>query len=186
MSGALADGTTISAKSAVAQDGTWPLYVGLYSGKGELFGWQSFVATGFQDVGGNFSWIKNNNAGGKLYPNGFNLATNDFGSVFNPQLSPVTAFSSAYVELMGGNLPVSITNGMSVSLGNVITNLGPNKMSFKLSGSGKSGLFTGTISEPGSHKSVSFGGALDQKLSEGAGSFQGATQSGNVTVSPNP
>jgi hypothetical protein len=186
LSGALADGTTISGKSMVAGDGTWPLFISLYSGKGELFGWQDFTSTGFEDAGGSFSWIKLAGAGGKLYPAGFTVATNDFGSVFNPQVQPVTSFSSGFLELVAGDLSQGITNSISVSTANVITNLGPNKLSLKLGNSGKNGLFTGTITEPGNHKTINFSGALDQKLGYGAGSFQGSTQSGSVTLSPNP
>src|SRR5439155_1909855 len=43
MAGSLADGTSFSESAPVSNNGFWPVYVPLYSGKGALIGWLAFT-----------------------------------------------------------------------------------------------------------------------------------------------
>ena len=182
LSGTLADGTKISQTATLSGDGLWPLYVPLYSGKGQLLSWQTFAITVDQDISGLFSWIKQTNTAAKLYPNGFSFENTSVGSAYNPQLVPVTGFTNANVLLTGGNLAGPIANTVTVTTKNKVINVSGSKLTLTLTPS--QGLFKGSVLNANTGKSVSFTGALLQKQLTGSGYFLGTNQSGHVSFSP--
>ena len=81
-SGMLADGTKISQSSQVSGNGTWPLFVPLYKGKGMLIAWISFTNRASDDLHGAVNWIKQSDLLAHYYSGGFALAGMPFGSVY--------------------------------------------------------------------------------------------------------
>jgi hypothetical protein len=179
LSGALGDNTKISQSSALTPDLQWPLYVSLYSGKGQVLGWLTFSESGIEDLGGDVSWIKTPDMAAKFYPGGFNVEMDATGAIFDKLLSPLTGFSQGLASFTGGN-SAGFANSFQVDAKNKIINLGPSKMSLKLNSS--SGLFSGSAVDPNTGKTVKFKGALHQKLEEGRGVFPGTTQTGSIWI----
>ena len=62
VAGMLADNTPFALKKPLAKDGSWPLYVSLYSGKGSIFGWVTNYADTsvdlMNDLAGDLFWIR--------------------------------------------------------------------------------------------------------------------------------
>jgi len=200
-SGTLGDGTKVSQGTFVSADGQWPLYSTLYSQKGSILGFLTFTNEPTDDLSGLVNWFKPPVPNSKLYPGGFTIETNAFGSIYSFFKGiPVLNFSPVIIEngvvvpnfgagpgqvvLEGGGLTQNITNNIILSSKNVVTNEGPNKMSMSINTS--SGLFHGNIVDPATHKSIVFNGAVLQKTNIGAGTFLGTTQSGQVLVTPQP
>jgi hypothetical protein len=57
-SGRLADHTPVTQSVPLSKDGQWPLYVGLYGGKGSLLSWVTFHTNPAPSMSGVVSWIK--------------------------------------------------------------------------------------------------------------------------------
>jgi hypothetical protein len=200
-SGTLGDGTKVSQGTFVSADGQWPLYSTLYSQKGSILGFLTFTNEPTDDLSGLVNWFKPPVPNSKLYPGGFTIETNAFGSIYSFFKGiPVLNFSPVIIEngvvvpnfgagpgqvvLEGGGLTQNITNNIILGSKNLVTNEGPNKMSMSINTS--SGLFHGNIVDPATHKSIVFNGAVLQKTNIGAGTFLGTTQSGQVLVTPQP
>jgi hypothetical protein len=200
-SGTLGDGTKVSQGTFVSADGQWPLYSTLYSQKGSILGFLTFTNEPTDDLSGLISWFKPPVPNSKLYPGGFTVETNAFGSIYSFFRGiPVLNFSPVIIEngvvvpsfgagpgqvvLEGGGITQSITNNIVLGANNVVTNKGPNRMSMTIVTS--SGLFQGSIVNPATGKSIAFNGAVLQKTNIGAGTFLGTTQSGRVSITRQP
>jgi len=83
------------------------------------------------------------------------------------------------VEFSGGNLGTDFSNAISLA-GNKVTNLGTNKLSLSINAS--SGLFSGSVVDPSSGKSLKFGGAILQKQNIGSGFLLGTSRSSHVAL----
>jgi hypothetical protein len=185
VSGTLGDGKPLTAAAFVSSHSQWPLYASLYSKKGILIGWLTFTnnPVTLSDMEGVVSWIKPGQTGTKVYPNGFdwpyNSETNNiFGSAFTNRV-PLLSWTSGVMILEDGNLPLSITNGLSIGSGGEVT--GPNKLKLKIATSGaKAGLIKGSVVSPETGKAITVKGALFQKQDAGFGSFLGTDQSGSI------
>jgi hypothetical protein len=185
LSGALADGTTLTETAPLSKSGAWPLYVSLYAGKGTLVGWISLTNRASDDLNGTLTWIKPAMPLAKLYPAGFNEAVTATGSFYTPpptSTSQIIGPSITAVSFADGDLASSFTNTVTVSAGNKIINDSTNRLSLSLVTS--SGLLRGTVTPPGSTRSLSVHGALLQKLNLGYGYFLGPNQSGSVFLGP--
>jgi hypothetical protein len=82
--GTLADGTKVAQRVPLSRRGEWPLYVGIYSGKGSVLSWLSVANRAFDDITGLMSWIKIPQSTAKYYPGGFALETAALGSRYTP------------------------------------------------------------------------------------------------------
>jgi len=182
LKGALADGTKISQTATVSGDGEWPLYLSLYSGQGQVFGWLAFAGTVEQNPGGLFNWIKLANSKAKLYRAGFEIETNAIGSYYNPSLVPVTTFGNGVVVLAGGNLVSGIVDGVTVSSNNKVTSSTGSKL--KLTLKPAQGSFSGSVPDTRTGKKVKFNGVILQSQGFGSGYFLGSTESGYVYFGP--
>jgi len=180
-SGSLADGTKLSQSVAATTDRQWPLFATLYSGQGQILGWLTFESIEDRDVGGLVRWTKQPGAAPRYYPAGFDLETKITGSAYNAGLNPITGFSRGTLALSGGNLPADIVNQITIT-NNKVTNLSSNKLSLSLNKS--QGLFSGSVKDPATGKTISFKGALRQKARLGEGYFLGTDQSGSVRLAP--
>jgi hypothetical protein len=153
LSGVLADGTKITQSSQLSADGSWPLFVPLYSGKGLLMAWVSFENRAEDDLHGAINWIKGPDLLSKFYRDGFAMEGNTVGALFAP--SSALALNTQVAKLQ------SEGNG-------VIT---------KISVSKSTGTFKGSMLDKTTGKPVSFQGALLLKTDTGYGFILGNGQS---------
>jgi hypothetical protein len=191
--GTLADGTKVAQKSFLSARSTWPFYASLYSGKGSILGWLTFTndLVLLDDLGGPLSWFKLPQPRAKFYPAGFTLQTEAAGSVYSPAYfantngnNALLNFTNGLVVLENGGLTQPITNHISISSKNKVTNLDANKLSLTFATT--SGFFHGAVTDPASLKSIPFNGALLQKQTNGSGFFLNGNESGRVILTPLP
>lgn len=179
-SGALADGTKISSKGNLLPNGQCPFYVGLYSGKGSIFGWLTLTDT---NITGTVDWFKLSGATGKLYTDGITNVSDVVGSIYSFTTGvPVLNLTNGQVIFSGGNLPGSFTNLVTLSTANKITNGSTNALTMSITTA--SGLFKVTATDPSTGKSVSGNGVVLQNQNSGGGFFLGTNQSGGVFFGP--
>ncbi len=187
-SGTLGDGTKISQRTFISRDGLWPFYSSLYGGKGSIIGWLAFFSETNTDINGALSWFKLAQPQTKLYPAGFSLQTTGMGSFYSPAYflstngSPILNFTNGILVLEGGNLSQSVTNQITLSGNNKITNQSSNKLTLTISSG--TGRFNGSVVVPDTRKTIQFNGAVLQKQNRGAGFFLGTNQSGRVILVP--
>ena len=182
-SGALSDGTKVTQTATLSDQGVWPFYVSLYSGKGSMFGWLFFANETDNDIHGPLLWTKFPQTTAKFYPAGFTNRLETTGSTYRfTNGLPVLDFTDGQVWFENGNLPASFTNQIALSLANKITNLSTNKLTLTITT--PSGLFKGSATDPVSGKAISINGVVLQKLNVGYGFFLGTNQTGRVYFGP--
>jgi hypothetical protein len=180
--GILSDGTKATQKVPISQNGDWPLYVGLYGGKGSLLGWTSVTNHEDGDLNGILSWSKAA-AAGKLYANGFtNNATLTGSRYTRPNSGRVLNLINGFVTFTGGDLSAPFTNHVTLTEDNRFANLSTNKLTLSITPA--TGLFAGIGTDPATGKSIPFKGAVLRKQNRASGHFLGPTQSGRVSVDP--
>jgi Divergent InlB B-repeat domain len=183
-SGALADGAKISQGVTISQDSQWPLYSSLYSGKGLLLGTPVFANDTLSDFNGPLIWIKSPNPSARFYPAGFDQESYTLGSLYVAPTgtNAVAQLPDATLSFVGGNLSSNFVNVVSVGARSKITNLSSNKLSMSfVSGSG---IYSGSVVDPGTGKTFSFGGAMLQKRNAGYGFLSGTNQASQVLLAP--
>ncbi len=170
-SGVLPDGTKVSQKSSLSKNGIWPLFAAPYNGAGSFLGWM--YCTNGSDITGSGLWIVP--AGqNKLYPQGLTNRLDAIGS----GVSGATPFSAT-----------AVLSGPSLSITNIVTIVGKSGQSHdgtvKLSVNAKTGLFTGSVTQPGS-QALSVQGAFLEKSGIGGGFFLNAAQNqgGKIYLAP--
>jgi hypothetical protein len=184
--GSLADGTAISQLSVVSKDGYWPLYVSLYGGKGSLWGSNYFNFTNHTLTNASaLSWINETNSSRTaVYRSGFtNQEVTLTGGLY---VSTNTLPASLTATLEGGNLPFSITNGVTISAGNKITLTNSSDTNnLKLTISKSTGVISGSFANPARPKqTIKINGVILQGQTNAAGYFMGTNQSGTFTLAP--
>ena len=90
------------------------------------------------------------------------------------------SITNGVIVLEGGDLVPSLTNQVTFGLNNKITDLGGQKLSFRLSRT--SGLFSGSLADSATGELISFGGVVLQRPNIAEGFFLGSDQSGSVYV----
>jgi hypothetical protein len=155
LSGVLADGTKITQSSQVSDDGTWPVFVPLYKGKGLLIGWISFANRTGDDLHGAINWIKQPDLLSHYYPSGFALAGDALGSIY----APPTALA------------------LSTQLSRLQSESGTSTVVTSIKASATTGIFKGSILDKTTGKVSTFQGALLQKPDAGYGFVLEANQS---------
>ncbi|MFO1488589.1 MAG: S8 family serine peptidase [Verrucomicrobiota bacterium] len=183
-SGTLGDNTSFSQTATVSENGIWPLYASINSGKGQILGWLTF-SDSVPRLAGVCDWIKQPIASSKFYPAGFALQTNAIGSKYVAPVTgaPLLNFNPAMLTLSGGNVfdvfAVTATNKPSAPL----VYRGTNKLTLTLN-SPTSALFKGSLVNPATGRTVSFKGAVLQDQQTASGLFVGTNQTGKVSFSP--
>ncbi len=187
--GTLADGTKVAQSTTISKSGDWPLYVSLYSGMGSGLGWQTFANRPGDDINGPWNWLKLQQPSALYYPGGFAFQTQSVGSKFVPPAgNTVLNFSSGQLWLTGGNLAQNITNPIVLGANNKVANVGGTKIALAIAPS--SGLFSGSVIDPATGKSISVSGVVLQKPNIGCGFFLGrgagwgVSQSGWLYLGP--
>ena len=188
--GRLADGTAISQSAPLSMRGEWPLYIPLYSGKGSVLGWVLFGSRPAEDsrladdLHGQLSWIMP--AGGsRYYPAGFsNDAIMAVGERYAVPAKNhrIIEVADGLVAFSGGALAGPFANTVTISAANQVKNTSTNKLSLSFTTS--SGLYSGSVTVPGTRKSFSFNGAVLQGRSSGSGYFLYGNRSGQVILEP--
>jgi hypothetical protein len=173
--GVLPDGAKVSQKSTLSKDGMWPLYSSLYGGNGSLIGWLQ-VTNGSSDIGGSAIWVTPANAN-SLFPNGVTNQLDATGS----DITSSAGASQKTLILSGPQLSAPLTNSVTIS-----GKKGSGDNSLTLSLDAKTGLFSGSMIDPGSSEKLSFQGALLEKSGMGGGFFLNAdkNQGGKVSLAP--
>jgi hypothetical protein len=172
-SGMLPDGTKVSQKSALSKDGVWPLYAAPYGGAGAFIGWMQ--CTNNPDITGSGVWVAPAGASA-LYPGGLTNGLDATGSGATGSVS-----SSVKVVLDGPPLVSTLTNHV------LIFGKTGQSSNVKLSINPKTGLFSGSATDPDSGKALSLQGAfLEGSDGSGGGFFLSADkqQGGKISLAP--
>jgi len=120
----MADGTTLTpvTGTGISQDGDWPLYGSLNSGKGAVLAWVKFPARSAPSrmTSGQALWFESAGTGSRSYTNGFSLPTNQLNLIVNSYAAPsrgvaVLPDPNYTVAFFGGNLPANLTNTVTIS-----------------------------------------------------------------------
>ena len=189
LKGYLSDKTSAAQKAPLSQNGQWPLYVPLYSGKGSLLSWVAFTDRPTDDFHGLLNWSKPMLPTAKYYPGGFTTNESEVvGSRYAAPVGPankILPMTGGLLSFSGGNLATDQSASVTVGLSSKVTNNSSTKltMNFTLS----SGLFKGSYTPTNAGaKAVSFAGAVLQKGTNAAGYYLGTNQSGRVLLEPAP
>jgi hypothetical protein len=182
-SGALADGSKVTQKSAISAEGIWPLYSSLYSGKGCVLGWIQITN---DSVGGDLIWVRPSGVSGNYYPDGFTNLINSIGSPYHKPAAGTRVLDwnngLGQFSISGGGLSQTWTNEIRLELNNRVSNLAGSTLSLSITTS--SGLFRGTFVDPETQKAEPFQGVLFQDSNVGIGYFLGSGQSGEIRLGP--
>lgn len=178
--GKLADGSGLTLKSAVSDDGEWPLYVSLLAGKASLVGWIT-ITNRSPDPWGMVSWFKPATTRG-WYREGF---TNQMAILGSPYHPPVTGtnrvlnFVDGTLSVGGGNLGGSIDFDVTLDERNRVTSTNSDlALTFTLS----TGIFKGSFIDPILSRTFKFGGVVLQEPNVASGYFAGTNESGWVSL----
>ena len=182
--GMLGDGSRATQKACLSKSGQWPLYMPLYAGKGSVLSWATVADSNSNNLTGLLSWIKPTLPLTRYCPGGFTNETPLMGSIY---VAPATTnrvlnITNAVVLLARGNLGQPFTNNVVLGTDNKVRNTSSNSLVLTIAL--PTGLFTGTVTEPGTGRTILVRGALLQKQVLGCGFFLGTNQSGRVTIEP--
>jgi hypothetical protein len=189
LSGTLADGTKLTQKTTLSKQGDWPFFGRLYGGGGSALGWLEFAEQAGEDIAGAIVWTKPALATGKLYTNGFVLPAQASGSRYTPPTSSTNlllSFSLGAAAFSGANIDPSFTNAVRIDPGNKIVNLDSSRNKLTSTIVLPSGKFSGTVTVPGTTRSLPFNGALHVKGNYGGGFLLGTNESGRVLLEAAP
>jgi hypothetical protein len=181
----LADNTHFTESIPIAANGTFPLFSGVYSGKGTLQGWIGLTNPEPTMMSGEVDWFKPALKSAKFYSNGFTLITQCSGAGYAPTNIPAILNSSnASLSLAGADLDVSITNQLTINSRNRVTV--QNGSTVTLSYSQSTGAFRGTSTVTGTKRKLPFSGVMREDLGLGLGFFLGTNQSGAAILESTP
>jgi|GEM_PF-1464306 len=179
-SGILGDGTVVTSSSTLSQEGLFPFYSSLYSKKGFILGWLTFTNLPDRDISGWLTWINSNHATTKMYSGGFTNQSEAVGSGYTyTNGMRALGFTNGVLVLKGGNLQSEITNSFLLKNNNQATGSNIGKLIF----ANATGLFSGTVTNSSTHKTLVISGVVVQKLGSGFGLFSGTNQTGSVILS---
>lgn len=177
--GSLADGSAFPHSTLLCDDGTFPVFALLYSGKGMIQGWVGMTNSPDADLTGDVIWVKSVFAAHSFFPAGF---TNDLAVVGSRYIrtNPVVDWTNGVVIFQGGTLSSPFTNAILLNARNAVDNFSSKTMALNIQLD--SGLFNGWAKEPLSGERISFKGVILQKQSSGFGYFLDAPLSGQVLL----
>lgn len=181
VTGFLADGTPLTQSTVVSKTGYWPLFVPMFKGGGSVLGWLTFNSQSELGVMGTVLWTRPAMSTAKLFPRGMTNRVEVVGSRFvTPVSGPVIPITEGAFSFQGGNLAEPFTNAFVLTSANRIVNTSSNKLVATVVRT--NGLFSGSVTVPGTTRSLQFKGILLQRLAAGYGYFLGTNQSGRVEL----
>jgi hypothetical protein len=188
LAGALSDNTAVAPSAAgVSKFGRWPLYIPLYGTGtlGSLSGWVTFTNLPGLSLEGGAAWFRTNSAG-KLYPRGFTNAVSITGSTFTPATAKtsVLGLSNFQITLSGGNLPVPLTNNVTLSPDGKFATIGPGIGNLTLSVATNTGILNGSFLDPATGMATPIRGIVLQQQTNAAGYFLSTNATGLFQLTP--
>ena len=184
LTGIMADGATFAGTgAAISQDGDWPLYGSLFSGKGSVLAWVKFPkhSAPSQVTSSRALWFETAGTGSRFYTNGFSLLTNQLSLLANyyeapPRGTAVLPNVNYMVQIFGGNLGSSLSENVTISSNNavVVPGLNTNKLSIAINAS--AGTFSGSFVSPVTHGTTTLKGVLLPADNTGFGYFLAPTR----------
>jgi hypothetical protein len=185
-SGSLGDGTKVSQKTSLSEQGIWPLYTSLYGGKGCALGWLQFSDGG---LSGQIAWVKQSGVVGGSYPAGFTNAIDAAGVPYHRPAAGTRALNwangSGQLILGGAGLSQPFTNFCKLDVNSKVAPAS-SESKLSLSISTASGYFQGSVINPATGKPIKFQGALFQNWNVGLGYFVAPNQTGEIFLGPAP
>ena len=179
LSGALNDGTRLTAKAPVSPSGLWPFYVSLYKNTGACIGWVSFETDTAVDAVA-VDWFAPASPSYAKFTTTLTLV----GSQYTTGPQPV---SGAWELTFNGRGLSNLVNTVTLNAAGKVIGTQPNPDALTLKVTLKTGQFTGTFKPTGDRQPIPFNGLLLQLQGGGAGLFQATTgQTGNITFEPVP
>ena len=185
--GKLADNVSFSATTSLAQNGSWPFFLWLSSGKETVSGQVTVRDTpNVSDMDGTLNWFRRP-MNTKLFSDGFATQVPFVGSVFTVPAAGTRVLNMADtvpnmdVAFTGGNLNAETDFTATLDVANRFTGTG-----LRGTFNRANGLMSGTFANPTSNKTTSFSGVAMQKSNTASGFFLGLDQSGLVTMGALP
>ena len=187
-SGQLADNTHFSCSSAVAKDGSLPLFLLLPGHKGFLAGSLIFEDLADSDATGQILWTKVASSKDLAYPLGFGVLLNATISAYVPPPKGL-----ALTQLAGPAANLEIIDDQGIALIETVASLSqtgaiefpdtpPSQL--KVSTNSKTGLISGSFINPSTNKKCTIRAICLQKQGDVSGYFAGGLKPGAFTVEP--
>ncbi len=180
--GKLADGSPLATSAALAENGQWPFYGSLYGGRGSIFGWltlraDALAAERTTDV---LIWTKPQGEPGTFSPLGFTNEIVALSSIYvrPSEIAPPPWLTETPLVLLGGNLPVPVTNVIRLIAGRTFAVAGPNPLQLTLGLVPASGVIKGTFVHPRTGRLSLLQGTLLTQRQSGGGFFYGTNTTG--------
>ena len=173
------DGKTLSAKSDLADNGTFSIYspVSLTSPTAYVGGEFNFANLAATDVTGELAWIKPAQPAAGLHQSGVSTTLTANGCVFAPGVSALPA-GAGTLTISGGNLASSNSSARTITAGKPTVNaLVPAWTAFPLKGT-----FTAKIKTPANPRTVTGSGIYLPKSNSAWGFFPGTTLGGRILL----
>ena len=190
LSGALADGKTFTASATIARDGSFPLYVPLYSGKGSIASRVTFRDSGVCDLDGVFHWSKPLRALDRYYPQAFETDAPILGSRYVAPVAGQTVvavadgLNNSELQLGAGDLEPAVVQAATLTPKNLVTVTAPVLKLLKITITPSTGRFSGSFTHPLTKTTSTIGGVIFQKQNAGFGFFLGKDESGYTSFAP--
>ncbi len=180
----LADGTTprLSFGSAVASDGTAPVYASLYGAQGVAMGWVN-LSTNTNAISW-VAWDKPSMAG-KFYPDGFFANVTPSASLYIAPSRGTNLFNGTNltVTLHGGGLSSDLTANVTFNpVKNTFSVVSPNENKLSMSFAPLTGLISGSFVPPSRKTPLTFKAVVLADESSAFGFFTGTNETGSVVV----
>ena len=174
--GTLADGAAVSGAGTVCAGGQWPMYLSANNGQGSFFGWLTFEEA--TNLTGNATWICPSS---QLFTNGLVRTAEVLASPYRPPTNGTFAvgLQTGLLTLTGGNLPDTLTTGISLSTNNVFS-VDSTNLTLRLNPT--NGLVTGSFRDTNAHTIDPIYGIILKNQSTVRGCFIGTNQSGRLRI----
>lgn len=184
LAASLADGTKITQSATLSSAGTWPFYIPLYKGGGQLAGEVTFSSDpGISDFAAMLDWRKPTTTGA-LYPGAFATMLDFVGSKYI-----VPPKGQRVLDLANGanNARATASATAITALNKLVTLDGTNKFiiatdatKLKLTITAPTGLFTGSYLDGTATRK--FGGVIFQEQNIGGGFVTGPAATGPAVI----
>jgi hypothetical protein len=177
-SGSLADDTKVTQRVPVSKYGDWPFYLSLYGGKGSALGWLTFTNAPGESLIGQLNWTKPSLPTARFYPNGFTNVVLAHGSTYSTSAltNHLAQFTNGLVTF-NALAPEILTNVITLTSRYRFTSPAPLALTLDL----RSGLWNGTLVEPGTGRKLPFKCTLlEQQGYSGSGYLLYSNQSAGV------
>ena len=185
MRGWLADGTPVVQTAFVWPDGTWPLYVPLYGGRGSVLAWVNIPMYGTDDIRANLYWNRPAGLSQRFYPAGFEIGRAMVGCAYVPpanKRTPILDLTYGKMSFVSHETDSSFDNDFYLRPDNRVISLSTNRLILAFDSS--NGLMRGNVADPATGKLIGFKGVVMQNQNFGYGFFPGQHQSGFVELWP--